>query len=403
MASSLRKSTFFDFLNRRPASSFELFMKGAVEDEDYINWSDYALPYDYGDAEAEYHAIRNHCAIFDVTPLQKIRVQGTDSSAFLDRLLTRPVSDLPPMRATYTIFCNEDGSIKDDAILYKYAADDYLIMPSDIDHSPYFASLQTRFGLNSVSFTNCGASLAGIAIQGPRSAAALKSMGYAEIEQLKPFEVRDYTLADGRIRIARTGFTADLGYECWLRPGQVETFMQDIDAARSALGIDIPGYGLSSLEACRLEGGFVVAGWDFATEVDPQPGFERTPFEVGLGWLVNLDAGDFVGRDALVAKKLSGPRFALRHISINENVRPDDGAKIFAESSGASASIGFVACSTWSWGLEQTIGNASIKSEHRDVADAWIEIDGKRISIILGRGPLIKLERRNQVPAPMET
>jgi len=228
-------------------------------------------------------------------------------------------------------------------------------------------------------------------------------MGYAEIEQLKPFEVRDYALADGRIRIARAGFTADLGYECWLHPDQAGAFMQNIDVARSALGIDIPGYGLSALEACRLEGGFVVAGWDFATELDPQPGFERTPFEVGLGWLVNLDAGDFVGRDALIAQKRSGPRFVLRNISINENVRPDDSAKIFAESGGVTTPIGFVACSTWSRGLAQSIGNASIRSEHRDVVDAWIEIGGKRVSINLGRGPLINLERRNQVPAPLET
>ena len=66
------------------------------------------------------------------------------------------------------------------------------------------------------------------------------------------------------------------------------------------MDIALPGYGLSALQACRLEGACIVAGWDCSTEVDPQPGFERSPFELGLGWLVNLEAGDFIGRDAFL-------------------------------------------------------------------------------------------------------
>ncbi len=129
----MKKSIFFDFLNRRQDVDFKRFMAESTEDEQYINWNEFLLPMDYGDAEAEYFAIRNSCAIFDVSPIRKIRVRGADAGAFFDRLLTRPVSGLPAMRATYTVFCNEDGSLKDDSILYKFADDDYLLMPSDVD------------------------------------------------------------------------------------------------------------------------------------------------------------------------------------------------------------------------------------------------------------------------------
>ena len=153
MQLELKKSVFFDFLNRRTETDFESFMAGSVEDEHYINWNQFVLPYDYGDGESEYFAIRNSCALFDVSPLRKIRVRGHGAGAFFDFLLTRPIGDLPAMRAAYTVFCNDDGSLKDDAILYKYDDDDYLLMPSDIDHSRYFESLCRRLGLSEVTFT----------------------------------------------------------------------------------------------------------------------------------------------------------------------------------------------------------------------------------------------------------
>jgi aminomethyltransferase len=395
----LKKSIFFDFLNRRAETDFQSFMAVSTEDEQYINWNEFVLPHDYGDAEAEYVAIRNSCAIFDVSPIRKIRVSGVDAGAFLDRLLTRPVSSLPAMRATYTVFCEENGNLKDDAILYKYADDDYLIMPSDINHSPYFQSLCDRFQLSDVTFTEYTDALAGIAVQGPLSAAVLSNMGFDGIENVKPFEVRDYELAGGAIRISRMGFTADLGYECWFEPGLADAFTQSIDTARSSLDIAIPGYGLGALQACRLEGGFIVAGWDCATEAEPQPGFERSPYELGLGWLVNLDAADFVGRAALREQKSNGHRFTLRSFEMDEDSLPDDGANIFSGQDDDADVVGIVNCSSWSWGLEKTIGNASIESEHSNLDEVWIEVDGARHRTKLSRGPLVTLERRNQVPA----
>ena len=176
----------------------------------------------------------------------------------------------------------------------------------------------------------CTNSWSGLAIQGPRSASVLQTMGFDEIDQLRPFEVRDYELSGAMLRVSRMGFTADLGYECWFEPGLADALMQSIDSARSSIGIALPGYGLDALQACRLEGGFIVAGWDFATELEPQPGFERSPYDLGLGWLVNLDAADFIGRDALLEQKKNGHRYSLRSFEIDNVSQPDDSAEIYA-------------------------------------------------------------------------
>ena len=106
------------------------------------------------------------------------------------------------------------------------------------------------------------------------SASILHHMGLEGIDLLEPFAIQDYPLADGSVRVTRMGFTADLGYECWFEPAMVPLMESAIQSARESTGIAVPGYGLTALQACRLEGGFIVMGWDCASEADPNPGFE---------------------------------------------------------------------------------------------------------------------------------
>lgn len=397
----LRKGPFFDFLNRREGVDFEQFLAESVEDSDYIEWNGFLLPDDYGDAEAEYRAIRDSCALFDVSPLRKYRIRGADSGRFLDRLLTRPVSTARPMRGIYVVFCNEDGSLKDDAILHKYNDDDYLLLPSDMDHSAYFQMLVERFGMEHIDIVDCTHSWVGYALQGPFSAAVMHAMGFAGIEQLEPFRIRDFSVAGGMVRAARMGFTGDLGYECWFKPELCPALEQRFREVRASLGLEIPGYGLKALDACRLEGGFIVAGWDCSTEADPQPGFERSPYELGLGWLVNLEAADFVGKAALQEQVDSGCRYTLASFDMEDRRKPADGTLLFARVDGEEQTVGSVNCSSWSGTLGRTIGNASIESRFAQIDAAWIEVDEEIVPVMLSKPPLLKLKRSRQMPAPI--
>jgi len=397
----MKKSVFFDFLNRRADGEFGSFLASATLDDDYINWNEYLLPQHYGDPEAEYQAIRNSCAMFDVSPIRKFRITGPAAGRLLDHLFARPVSTSPAMRGIYGVFCNEDGTLKDDAIVYKLADDDYLLMPSDIDHSEHLALLcrELGIGVDEVLVTECTATWAGAAIQGPKSATAVLALGFEGVEMLEPFEVRRYGSGSEEVLVARMGFTADLGYECWVRREHQGVFEERIVAARAATGLEIPGYGLMALESCRLEGGFIVAGWDFATEADPSPGFERNPYEVGLGWLVKLDGTEFYGRSALIEQREAGHRYLLRTVQISSSHLPEDGAALYASQHGRDVQIGTINCSAWSGLLNRVVGNASIDSVFSSVEQGWLDLDGGRASVVLGRGPHINLPRRNEVPA----
>jgi len=398
----LRISPFFEFLNRRDERGFASFMAHAELDENYIDWNGCVLPYEFGNAEAEqeYQSIRHECALFDVSPMRKIRIKGADAGRFLDHLLTRPVSEAKSLQGIYVVFCNPDGTLKDDAIVFKFSDDDYLLLPSDIDHSAYFLELAAQIGCDSLEVVECTQTLAGLALQGPLAAAVASELGFKGVEQLAPYELRHFPFLTGEILIARMGFTADLGYEFWMDPKHCAGFMEALEKVRTQLQLKIPGYGLSALEACRIEGGFIVAGWDFSTELDPVPGFERNPFEVGLGWAVDLNSADFVGKAALSELK-SGSRYVIRRLAAETN-EPLAGLDIFATVEGNDVVIGSVNCSSWSWGLQKTIGNASIEKTNASVQAGWVDVAGERVEVALTRGPFVNFKRRDQIPADMD-
>ena len=399
----MKQSPFFEFFNRRASRSFDNFMAVSSEDVDFINWNDFTLALDYGDAEYEYTELRQRCALFDVSPIRKIRVTGPAAGRLFDYVLTRPVSGSPSQRGIYVAFCDADGLLKDDSILYKFADDDYLFMPSDIDHSDYLVECSNFLGIDpsQLNISECTDDWHGVAIQGPASATVLDDMGFSEVATIKPFEVRDFARNGSIVKLARMGFTADLGYELWFEPQFTPLFKNALELTRSRLSMALPGYGLSALEACRLEGGFIVAGWDFSTEADPDPDFQRSPFEVGLGWLVDLNKADFVGRDALVKERENGQRFVFKQFRVDEKIDLESGDVVYADIDGVATQIGSVNCSSWSWGLAHTIGNLSIFNEHKDHRSAWLLLNGERVTIELTSHPLLKLARRNRVPADL--
>ena len=397
----MKKSVFFDFLNRSSDKTFDTLLSTGEEDKDYITWNEFLLPQSYGDAELEYYAIRKECAVFDVSPIRKIRISGTAANQLLDYVLTRPVSSSKEMTAIYVTYCNDDGTLKDDSILYKFSHDDYLLMPSDIDHSPHLESCRNILGIskNDLHITECSELWQGIAIQGPKSALAVNTLLGKDFSDLAPFEVREVLESDIDARVARVGFTADLGFEVWFDSNSTLAIQDRLEEARETLGLDIPGYGLAALEVCRLEGAFIVAGWDFSTEADPIPGFERSPFEVGLNWLVDLKKNDFVGKKSLLSHEANGSRFVLRQFELDRHLHLADGSPIYDVS--GEIEIGSINCSAWSWGLQKTIGNISLKEKYQDAVSAVVVILHDSHPVILRRGPFLNPPQRNAIPAPL--
>jgi len=399
MTEPAKKSLFYDFLARYGGTDFQTYLAGAQPDEDYLNWNGYVLPYVFTDEQEEYEAVRTGCALFDATPANKYRITGPGAGALLDYVTTRAMSRLAPMRATYAIWCNPDGMLNDDAMLFKRSAQDYLLMAAEVDHLDYLTELSGRFA--DVSVVDESARWAGLAVQGARSCAVLDAVGFTGVEQLRPYDIGYFELAGGQVMVARVGFTGDLGYEIWFDPALAPAVQDAIVVAEKALDLQISGYGLTTIQLCRMESGMIVPGWDTAQTFD-DPEFERSPFELALAWNVDVErAEDFVGKQALVAELAQGSRFVLRGFEIDAECELVDGAQLFASIDGEEVPVGTLPSVSWSHEPARWIGLSSLRTEHAGVSDAYVVVDEVRHDCRIVGLPFIELDRRRQVPAPM--
>lgn len=389
------KGCFFDLLNGDcEQANLERFSE-AGKGRHYIEFNGSIVPFSYGDLRGEYEQVRNNSALFDMSATRRIRVNGRDAGIFLDRILSRAVNSGPGMRVVYALICAETGCVADDVIIYKLSSEEYIVMPALMDGA-YLDHLRASICNDLAVTIEDESDLAGIALQGPASAEVLRRCGFADIADLRPFGIREYGLAGSRVLIARMGFTGDLGYECWVDRSCCGALGEVISAAGAAMGLRVRGYGLAVAEACRIEAGLIVPGRDFATDRVPNPGFERFPAELGLDWLVSFDGREFLGREALAVHAMAGPRFILRSLTIAGGHRLPHGTELLAD----EEVIGHVTSSSWSWGLGMTIGHASIAVRHADRAEAAVVVAGQRAPVALRKGPLIRLPRKTQVPAP---
>ncbi len=396
MSNNIKKSVLCDLVARHSDFNFDTYIRSHTPEE-YDVWNDYCLPMFYSDEKKEYQAIRSSCAIFDASPMKKYRLRGADAGLFLDRILTSTVSQLPAMRAAYGLVCDEEGFLMDDGIVYKYADDDYLFLITEIDQDPHFAKYND---FENLQITEETPTLAGLAIQGPKSCAVLREFGFTGIENMKPFELAYFELSGHKIITGRAGFTGDLGYEIWFSPDATDAVEAALGRSEKALGIEIPGYGLTAVQICRLEAGMIVPGWDTSGEFTDREK-ERTPYELTLGWNVKLDReDDFVGKEALKAHKTTGPRFRMKGFTINASCSIEDGQLLYADIDGNRTAIGSLPSVVWKAETAQWLGFASIRIEQVDTENVYI-LDGEKVfDCNICKVPFINLEHRNQVPAP---
>ena len=330
-------------------------------------WNGYKFAEYYYDAEYEYFCIRNQCGTYDVCPMQKYEITGRDAEAMLNRMVTRDVARLGINRVAYTVWCTDEGRIIDDGTIFKLA-DDHFILKCG---SPCTAWLRkSAYGFDDVTVTDISDSLAGLSLQGPTSCAVLRKMGLDDIGSAKAFDIRHFPFKGDTLRVSRTGFTGDLGYELWV-PRELALDLWDaVYAAGEDYGIQ--PYGEVATNMARMEAGFIMPFVDF-NEALKTVHFEhdQTPFELQLGWLVDFKKPHFSGRAALLEEKRRGPAWTLARLDIDGNW-PAYGSIIY-DSESCKNDIGYVTSAMWSPAVKANLALAMIRSEYLE-GDIWVEI-----------------------------
>jgi len=271
--------------------------------QNWQEWSGYFSADSYElDHMREYNAVRTTAAIFDVSPLYKYHVCGRDAGRLLDRIVTRDVSKCRVGRVLYTCWCDDRGKIIDDGTLARVGEDSYRLTAA----IPTLDWLEDgSLGLD-VEIQDVTHEYGALALQGPTSRSLLLELTNADLGRLSYFGLVDGELAGAPVRISRTGYTGDLGYELFLEARYAEQVWDAIAEAGRAHGLQPAGS--VALDIVRVEAGLLLIDVDFVsaarTIFDVQ---KSTPFELGLGSTVKLDKGPFIGRDALRKEAEEGP------------------------------------------------------------------------------------------------
>ena len=261
--------------------------------------------------EREYHVIRAAAALFDVSPLYKYLVRGRDAARLLDLIVPRNVFKAEIGQVLYTPWCDHAGKVIDDGTVARLSGDTFRMTSAE----PSLRWLEDNAVGMDVEITEVSESIAALSLQGPMAWSILQSLG---APTLKYFRLASAKIRDIPVEISRTGYTGDLGFEIWMeRANALAVWDALVDAGR-AYGI-MPA-GMLALDVARIEAGLMLIDVDYVPArkalIDSQV---SSPFELDLGWTVNLAKERFIGRDALAAEKARGPQWQFVGIELDWN------------------------------------------------------------------------------------
>ncbi|MEX0349248.1 MAG: DUF1989 domain-containing protein [Paracoccaceae bacterium] len=338
----------------------------------------------------EYWACREAVTLQDMSGLRKYDIIGPDSEKLLQLATTRNVTKLPVWRGSYTIMCDESGTVIDDGTLFRLAPDLFRWCCGSEESGRVLNALAEAHSLQVRVHAMRGA-LPNLALQGPKSRDVLRKLVFTQphmpsLDHLKWFGVTVARLNDREgapFMLSRSGYTGELGYEIFCAKADALTIWDALMEAGAEFGIT--PMGSAALEIVRIEAGLAAAGAEFAPGVDA--------FEAGLGFAVDLKKAGFTGKDAL-ERNAREPRRVLKGLKLACDDVPTHGAPVYA----GERQVGTVTSATRSPILECAIAMVRLSVEHSDTGTELEigQLDGrmKRLSGTVTDIPFIDPQRK---------
>lgn len=371
----------------------------ACYNNDWYRWAGYKIAREYSNTELEYTSMRNTAGVLDITPMHKYDIKGKDAIKFVDKLVTRDVTQIKPNQVMYIIWCNEDGNVIDDGTVFCFDTNHLRIFCAERNLN-WFSDTAIGFDaeVNDVSD-----SIAALAFQGPLSCKILHLLNVKNIEQLKPFFFGSFDLNGSNVTISRTGFSGDLGYEIWCNPQDAINVWDSLFKFNRDYKV-LPA-GMNALEMVRIEAGFIQPNADFmSAEQALRPNRMRTPFELGMGWLVDLNKNYFTGKKSLINLKNKSLTKKLVGLDIQGD-KPAIGSVLYDKN---KKEIGIVTAGMWSPSLKSNIAFGYVDKDHMKIGSKVFaeiyhpeELEYKKIwaECLVVKKQFFNPPRRHKVPA----
>jgi aminomethyltransferase len=335
----------------------------------YREWSGYYTVSVYETHhEHEYNAIRNASALIDISPLFKYSVKGRDAAKFVNRVIARDIHKVSVGQVIYCCWCDEHGKVIDDGTITRLEENAYRWTAAD-PNLRWFR--QNALGLE-LSIEDITEQVAALALQGPTSGRLLQQVADADIANLKYFRMTRGTILGVPVDISRTGYTGDLGYEIWV-PWENALPVWDV-LMTGGRAFDIHPAGMLALDVARIEAGLILTDVDYFSSkkalIESQ---KYSPYEIGLGRLIDFKKDRFVGRAALMEEQEKGAPRALVGLELHWDELehhydavgmppqvPSIASRVAVPIYRGTQQVGKATSTTWSPALKKMIALASV-------------------------------------------
>ncbi len=335
-----------------------------------VEFAGFKLPVQYTSLEEEHNAVRNAAGLFDVSHMGEILVRGEHAMDFVQMISCNDHGKLAVGRAQYTGLMYPEGTFVDDMLVHRLAEDEFLLVVNAANLSKDFAYLSDLASEEKgVEVIDQSGEYAQIAIQGPRAIEILQELTAYDLASIRYYRFVWNEVIGHKALIARTGYTGEDGFEVYVSPEHAPGIWQAIVTAGSAKGLKLAGLG--ARDTLRFEAGMSLYGH----EIDQ----DTTPLEAGLGWIVKVAKGDFIGRDVLVRQLEEGVEKKLVGLEMIDRGIARHGYDVYLEAEGGEP-VGIVTTGTQSPTLGKALANAFLPAkEAEEGREVFVQIRKRRL------------------------
>ncbi len=378
----------------------------------YREWSGYYTVSVYEvHHEHEYNAIRNACALIDISPLYKYLVGGKDATKLVNRVITRDINKVAVGQVIYCCWCDEAGKVVDDGTLTRLEENKYRWTAAD-PSLRWFSQIGSNLN---VQVEDISEKVAALALQGPTSGKLLKSVAEAEVANLKYFRMTSGKIAGVSVDISRTGYTGDLGYEIWA-PWNDAVKVWDA-LMEKGKQFDIHAAGMLALDVARVEAGLLLIEVDYTSSKKALiPSQKFSPYELGFGKMVHLQKENFIGKSALERDHNNGVTRQFVGLEIDWTeveqryerfgltpAAPSQASRVAVPVYCGEKQVGKATTSTWSPVLKKMIALGSVDTDHSRLGtrlqmEITIEAVRQKVTAKIVPMPFFNPKRKTAVP-----
>jgi aminomethyltransferase len=332
---------------------------------------------------AEHLATRRRAGLFDVSHMGEFWVEGADAIAFVNRITTNDVTKLIDGQAHYSALCYENGTVVDDLLVYRFAADKLLLVVNAGTIEKDWDWVTSHKEDENVTLTNASADYCQIAVQGPDAFAILQRLTETPLGDIKYYHFTTGRVDGVESIISRTGYTGEDGFEVYAdKQYAVQLWNKLLEAGSYGQENGILPAGLAARNTLRLESAMSLYGHEISDEI--------TPLEANLGWITKLKKGEFIGREALQKQKDEGLTRKLVGFEMTDRGIARDGFDVYIN----DEKVGFVSSGSPAPYLQKNIGLAFVPTEFANIGqEIKIDVRGRHLAAVIVPTPFYKRDK----------